>query len=155
MIVSKLFLLIIIEDSINNVSNYKKEINITDKEGRIGKSESDRNSLFSRRYTKSAKSIEKASETSQSTSFIFYKLILLGIKGCFLLNNYEGRYYGTKIDGKKEGIGKITWSNGSYFKGCFKINKANGLGKYVDSIGCAFVGKIMISDIMFRRIHRK
>jgi hypothetical protein len=55
----------------NNIPNDKKNINISDKEGRISKSESDRNSLFSRRYTKSAKSIEKASETSQSRSFIF------------------------------------------------------------------------------------
>ncbi len=72
-----------------------------------------------------------------------------------MLNNSEWNYSGPKQNGKKEGLGKITWFNGSVFNGMFIMNRANGIGKYIDSNGAEFVGTLMINNVYYRGVRRQ
>jgi hypothetical protein len=63
------------------------------------------------------------------------------MRGLFLLNQGRGKYKGIVKNGKKEGVGKLKWDNGSEFLGDFMNNKANGFGSYNDNKGSKFVGK--------------
>lgn len=45
------------------------------------------------------------------------------------------RYEGLIINGKKEGFGRLTYSNGSYYEGAFHENMIQGVGKLFNGGG--------------------
>jgi len=48
----------------------------------------------------------------------------------------NGTYKGNFINFKKNGHGKYTWKNGSWYEGLFKDDKIQGFGKIVSYNGC-------------------
>ena len=50
------------------------------------------------------------------------------------------KYYGNKVNGLKEGFGKIIWEDGSKFIGVFKRNKAEGICSFKNNDGSEFKG---------------
>ena len=50
---------------------------------------------------------------------------------------YEGEF---DIDGKRDGIGKLTFADGSYYHGHFKRNLFDGEGNYVSITGVTYEG---------------
>ena len=54
--------------------------------------------------------------------------------------NYK--FFGQKINGLKEGFGKLIWEDGSKFYGFFKRNKAEGICFFNNCDGSEFKGYI-------------
>ena len=54
-------------------------------------------------------------------------------KGYFLYKQKKYKFYGKKIEGKKEGFGIIKWNDGSIMKANFKNSKIEGFAQFKDT----------------------
>ena len=50
----------------------------------------------------------------------------------------EGIYVGQFVRGKKEGTGRMTYSNGEVYEGEWKYNQPHGTGVYTKANGTSF-----------------
>jgi len=64
-------------------------------------------------------------------------------KGYFLHKKKKYKFYGTHVQGKKEGFGIIKWNDGSIIKAKFKKSKINGFAQFKDTQfeNCIFQGE--------------
>ena len=74
-------------------------------------------------------------------SFIIFFSSLTGITKAETLKFASATYEGEVKNGKANGVGIFTFSDGSTYEGKVKKNKIHGKGKYTDSKGKVYEGK--------------
>lgn len=68
----------------------------------------------------------------------------------------DGRVYvGQVVNGKRHGIGKLTWPSGSTYEGDWRDDKQNGKGKYTWGKDTKWAGDVYEGDFVDGKMHGK